>query len=125
MLEDKFKIVKWSLTAAAMVHILSVLVSMFRVYQALSVAGIAEGRVTADSMASLVFSLVYPLAFCVAVAKSLQGLKEGNPYYWILSLFLGLFSLGSFAAPFGLIAILVLMDKRVRGPFIEKLDLQY
>jgi|GEM_PF-2934353 hypothetical protein len=122
---EKLKVVKWALVGSAIVHILTVLKAGFNVYQAFQVGGMEASLMNADFFAPIAWGLIYPIAFLIAAMKSIQGLKEENPYYWIVAMFLGLFSVPTYAAPLGLIVLLVLADKRIRGPFIQKLDLQY
>lgn len=124
MNESKLRIIRTCLYTSALVQMLAALYVGFSVYQSISIGG-ASTLLNGSFIAGILFGLVYPIGFLIATVKSIQGLTEENPYWWIITLFLGLFSLFSWAAPAGVIVLLILVDKRVRTPFIEKLDLQF
>ncbi|MFV3409699.1 hypothetical protein ACNH6C_13890 [Bdellovibrio bacteriovorus] len=125
MIEEKLKTVKTSLYVASGIHLTAALKASYDIYQLTSYPDIGQMPLSSGLIGSLVFGLVFPLLFAVGAIKTVQGLKAENPYFWISGIFLGVFSLFSWAAPAGVIVLMLLLDKRVRQPFIKKLDLQY
>ncbi|WP_374035750.1 hypothetical protein ACES2I_08695 [Bdellovibrio bacteriovorus] len=125
MIEERLKTIKTCLYVASGIHLTAALKASYDIYQLTSYPDIGQMPLSSGLIGSLVFGLVFPLLFAVGAVKTVQGLKEQNPYFWISGIFLGAFSLFSWAAPAGVIVLMLLLDKRVREPFIKKLDLQY
>lgn len=121
--EKKFKQVRSFLFVAAAIHFISSIRAAFISYQITQFPEAANFALEPSVMASLGFSLVYPILFLIGTVKALQGLQESNPYYWILAISLAGFSVFSWAMPVGVIVLLVLLSRGVREEFLQKLDL--
>lgn len=123
-IEKKLKIAKGMILLSAGAYLFSAISSVIQI-QALNKS--FTGDIAGLGIDPIGFSSAFSLQSLIVLGLSVYALKEinRNAWGWVAALSLLGMNLTTWAFPFSIIGLLVLLDKDVRGFFFKQLDVSF